>query len=93
MLNLRGESSVNFGPQVVGVKDEHADHEGQKHHDEEDHELEYVLHRPSKRDLQGAEALVGREDVGDAREAEHDRDGVQALGYDLRVRRQPFISG
>lgn len=82
---LRGESSVNFGPKVVRVEYEHADHKGEEHHDEEDHELEDVLHGPAERDLQGAEALVRGEDVGDPGEAEHDRNGVEAFGDDLRV--------
>lgn len=92
MYYLRGKSRVYFGPKVVRIKYEHANHKGQKHHNEEDHELEYVLHSPSQGDLQGAEALVCREDVCDPREAEHDSYGVEAFRYDLGVRREPFIS-
>lgn len=93
MSYLRGKSSVNFGPKVVRVKYEHANHKGEKHHNEEDHELEDVLHGPAKRDLQGAKALIRGEDVGDPGEAEHNGDGVEAFRYDLRVRREPLISG
>lgn len=62
----RGEGRVVLGPQVVRVQVEHADHEGHKHHDEDDHELEDVFDCPPQRDLQWAEALIGRQDVGDA---------------------------
>ncbi|KAA8594039.1 hypothetical protein FQN60_004873 [Etheostoma spectabile] len=36
------------------------------------------------RDLQRAEALVGRKDVGNARETQHDCDGIQAFRNELR---------
>lgn len=62
---------------VVGVQVEHSDHEGHKHHDKNDHELEDIFHSPSQGDLQGPEALVGWQDVGDSREAEHHGYGVQ----------------
>lgn len=75
----RGEGRVVLGSQVVGVEVEHADHERHKHHDEDDHELEDVLHRPAQGDLERAEALVGRQDVGDAGETQHHSDGIQTL--------------
>lgn len=78
-LNSRGEGGVVLGSQVVRVKVEHADHEGHKDHDEDDHELEDVLDGAAQGDLQRAKALVGRQDVGDAGEAQHHGDGVQAL--------------
>ncbi len=87
----RGEGGVIFGPQVIGVQVEHADHKGHEDHDEDDHELEDVLHGSSQRDLQRAEALVGREDVGDAREAQDHGDGVQTLRDQLRIRRPPPV--
>ena len=93
MFYLRGKSSIYFSPKVVRIQYEHANHKGKKHHNKEDHELEYVLHSPSKRDLQGAEALIRGEDVGNPRKAEHNSYGIEALRYDLRVRRKPFISG
>lgn len=89
----RGEGRIVLGAQVVGVQVEHADHEGHKHHDEDDHELEDVFDRAAQGDLQRAEALVGRQDVGDAREAQHHGDGVQALGDDLGVRGTPLVPG
>ena len=89
-MNSRGEGVVLLGPQVVGVQDEHADHEGHEHGDEDHHELEDVLDGAAQRDLQRPEALVGRQDVGDAGEAEHHGHGVQTLGHQLGVRRQPF---
>lgn len=92
MSYLRGKSRIDFGPKVVRIKDEHANHERQKHHNEQNHELEYVLHCPSKGDLQGPKALVCREDVCDPGEAEYHRYSIEAFGYDLRVRREPFIS-
>jgi len=85
----RGEGVVLLGAQVVGVEVEHADHEGQEHQDEDDHELHDVLHRAAQRDLQRAEALVGRQDVGDPGEAEHHRHCVQPLGDQLGVGGQP----
>lgn len=48
MSYLRGKSRIDFGPKVVRIKDEHANHECQKYHNEQNHELEYVLHSPSK---------------------------------------------
>jgi hypothetical protein len=93
MLYLRGKSRIDFGPKVVRVQYEHANHKCQKNHNEEDHELEYVLYSPSQRDLQRAEALICRENIRDPREAEHNSYGVKAFRYDLRVRREPFISG
>lgn len=92
MSYLRGKSRIYFGPKVVGIKYEHADHESQEHHNEENHELEYVLHGPSQRDLQGPEALVCGENVCDPGEAKHHGYGVEAFGYDLWVRREPFVS-
>ena len=93
MFYLRGKSSIDFSPKVVRIQYKHANHKGKKHHNKEDHELEYVLHSPSQRDLQGAEALICREDIGDSRKAEHYCYGIEAFRYDLRVRREPFISG
>ena len=51
MFYLRGKSSIYFSPKVVRIKYEHANHKSKKHHNKEDHELKYVLHSPSKRDL------------------------------------------
>ncbi len=87
----RGEGGVIFGPQVIGVQVEHADHKGHEDHDEDDHELEDVLHGSSQRDLQRPEALIGREDVGDTREAQDHGDGIQTLGDDLRIWRPPPV--
>ena len=92
-MNSRGEGVVLLGAQVVGVQDEHADHEGHEHGDEDHHELEDVLDGAAQRDLQRPEALVGRQDVGDAREAQHHGDGVQALRDDLGVRGPPLVPG
>ncbi len=58
----RGEGGVNLCPQVVRVENEHANHECEEDHDEEDHELEDVLHGSSQRDLQRPEALIGWEE-------------------------------
>lgn len=77
--NSRGKSRVNLSSQVVRVEDEHAYHECEEDHDEEHHELEDVLYGASQRDLQRAEALIGWEDVGNTREAQHNSNGVQAL--------------
>lgn len=85
MSYLRGKSRIYFGPKVVRIKYEHANHESQEHHNEENHELEYVLHSPSKRDLQGPKALVCREDVRNPGEAEHHSYGIEPFRYDLRV--------
>lgn len=93
MFYLRGKSSIYFSSKVVRIQYEHANHKGKKHHNKEDHELENVLHRPSKRDLQGAKALICRKDIRNPREAEHDSYSIETFRYDLRVRREPFISG
>lgn len=85
LKSSRGEGVVLLGAQVIRVQVEHADHERQKDHDEDDHELEDVLDGPSQGDLQGAEALVGRENVGDPREAHHHGDRVQTLGDQLGI--------
>lgn len=42
----RSEGVILLGPQVIRVQVEHADHEGQKHEDEDDHKLKDVLHCP-----------------------------------------------
>lgn len=74
-----------LGSEVVRVQVEHPHHERHKDGDEDHHELEDVLHRPPQRDLQGSESFVGRQDVGDAGEAQHHGDGVEAFGDELRV--------
>lgn len=78
-FHSRGEGRIVLGSQVVGVQVEHANHEGHKHHDEDDHELEDVFDGAPQRDLQWAKAFVGGQDVGDAGETQHHGDGVQAL--------------
>lgn len=50
-LDLRGKSRVILGTQVVRVQIEHANHEGQEDHNEDDHELEDVLHSATQGDL------------------------------------------
>ena len=82
---LRGEGRVVLGTKVIGIQIEHANHESQEDHYEDDHELEDVLDRPAEGDLKWAEALIGRQDVGNAGETEHHRNGVQTLGDQLRV--------
>lgn len=91
--NSRGEGGIVLGSKVVWVQVEHADHKGHKHHDEDDHELEDVLDRATQRDLQWAEALVGRQNVGDTRETEHHSDSIQAFRDDLGVRGAPLVPG
>lgn len=81
-----------LGPEVVGVQVKHPHHESHKNGDEDHHELEDVLDCPPQRDLQGAEPFVGWQDVGDAGEAQHHGDGVQAFGDELRVRGHPVDS-
>lgn len=71
--------------QVIGVQVEHSHHEGHKHSYENHHELKDVLHSPPQRDLQRPEALIGRQNVGDTREAQHHRNGVEAFRNELRV--------
>lgn len=93
LYNSRGEGRIVLGSKVVRVQVEHADHEGHKHHDKDDHELEDVFDRATQRDLQRAEALVGRQNVGDAWETEHHGDGVQAFRDDLGVRGAPLVPG
>lgn len=78
--------------QVIGVEVEHSHHESHKHCHENHHEFKDVLHSSSQRDLQGSEALVGRENVRNARKAQHNRNGVEAFRDELRVRRQPVDS-
>lgn len=70
---------------VVGVQVEHPDHEGHKHHDKDDHELEDVFHSSPQGDLQGPEALIGWQDIGNPGEAEYNSDGVQPFRDDLGV--------
>lgn len=91
VCHSRGEGGVIFGPQIIRVQVEHADHKRHEDHDEDDHELEDVLDRTAQGDLERPEALVGREDVGDTREAQDHSDGVQTLGDDLRIRRPPPV--
>lgn len=43
----RGKGIVLLNPQVIGVQVEHADHEGQKDQDEDDHKLEDVFNSPA----------------------------------------------
>lgn len=75
----RSEGVILLCPQVVGVQIEHANHERQEDQDEDDHELEDVLDGPPQRDLQWAKALIGWEDISNAREAQHHCDCVQAF--------------
>lgn len=83
--NSRGEGRIILGSKVVRVQVEHANHEGHKHHDEDDHELEDVFDRTPQRDLQWAKAFVGGQDVGNARETQHHSNGIQAFRDDLGV--------
>lgn len=62
---------VIFCTKIVRVKVEHSNHEGNKHHDEDDHEFEDILHGPSQRDLKGAKAFVRWKNVSNAGEAEY----------------------
>lgn len=89
----RGEGRIVLGPQIVRVQVEHANHEGHKNHDEYDHELEDIFDRAPQWDLQRAEALVCWQDVGDAGEAQHHSDGVQAFRNDLGVWGAPLVPG
>lgn len=57
---------------VVGIQIEHPNHEGHKYHDENDHELEDIFHGSPQGDLQGPKTLIGRQDVCDSRETQHD---------------------
>lgn len=91
--NSRGEGRIVLGSQVVWVQVEHANHEGHKHHDEDDHEFEDIFDCAPQWDLQWAEALVGWQDVGDAWEAQHHSDGVQAFWDDLGVWGAPLVPG
>lgn len=75
----RCKRRVVFCTKVVRVKVEHSNHEGQEHHDEDDHELEDILHSPPQRDLQGAEAFVGWKNVSNAGEAEYHSYCIQSF--------------
>lgn len=46
--HIRCEGFILFCTNVVGVEVEHSNHEGHKHHDEYDHELEDVFYCSSK---------------------------------------------
>lgn len=78
-LYSRRKRVVLFSPQVIRVKVEHSDHEGQKDKDEDNHELEDVLHSSAQRYLQRSKALISWEDVCNSRKAQNHCDGVQAL--------------
>lgn len=91
--NSRGEGRVVLCSEVIWVQVEHADHEGHKHHDENNHKLEDVLDCAPQWNLQGSKALIGWQYVGDAREAQNDGDGVQAFWDDLRIWWAPLVSG
>lgn len=43
----RGKGIVLLNPQIIGVQVEHADHEGQKDQDEDDHKLEDIFNSPA----------------------------------------------
>lgn len=91
--NSRGEGWIVLSSQVVRVQVEHANHEGHKHHDEDDHELEDIFNCAPQRDLQWAKAFIGWKNVGDAWETQHHSDGVQAFWDDLGVWWSPLIPG
>lgn len=69
LYHSRGEGRVDLGTQVVRIEDEHANHESQEDHDEQDHKLEDVFDRAAQGDLERSKALVSRQDVSDACEA------------------------
>lgn len=65
--------------EVVGVEVKHAKHKGHKHHYEDHHELKDVFDSSAQGDLQGAKALIGWQDVGNPREAQHYSNRIQTL--------------
>lgn len=78
-LYSRCEGIVLFSAQIIRVEVEHSYHEGQKDKDEDNHELEDVLHSSAQRYLQRPKALIRWEDVCNSRKAQNHCDGVQAL--------------
>ena len=66
----------------TGEAADEGDHDGEVDEDE----LAHVLQHAAVRDLQLAERLAGRQDVGDPREAHHVGDREQNLGQNLRIR-------
>ena len=85
----RCEGIVVLGSEVVRVQIEHSHHESHENGYENHQELKDVFNCSTQRDLQGPEALVGRQDVRDARETQNDCDGVQAFRDELRVGGHP----
>jgi len=57
---------------------------------EEDEKSGDVTDHSAERDLQRAEHLEGRHEVGRARDAQHIGDGEQDVGYDFWIVRLPF---
>ena len=51
---------------------------------------DHVVDHPADGNLQGAQRLVGWQDVGQAGEAEHAGDGEEHLGQELGVLRAPL---
>lgn len=81
----RCEGIVVLRSKVVRVQIEHSHHESHKNGYENHHELKNVFNRPSQRDLQRPEALIGRQNVCDARKTEHDCNRIEAFRDQLRV--------
>lgn len=88
----RCKGIVVLGSEVVRVQVEHSHHESHKNCDENHHELEDVFYCSSQGDLQRPKALVGRQNVCNARETQHHRDCVEAFRNKLRVWRHPVDS-
>lgn len=81
----RRKGIVVFGSEVVGVQIEHSHHESHKNSYEDHHELKDILYCSSQRDLQRPEALIGWQDVCNARETQHDCNCIEAFGNKLWV--------
>ena len=92
VLHSRCKGIVVLGSEVVRVQIEHPHHESHENCDENHHELKDVFHCSSQRDLQRAKALVGWQNVCNARETQHHCNRIEAFRNKLRVWRHPVDS-
>lgn len=88
----RCKSIVVFGSQVVWVQIKHSHHESHKNCYENHHELKDVFYCSSQRDLQRPKALIGWQNICNARETQHNCNCIEAFRNELWVWGHPVDS-
>lgn len=81
----RRKGIVVLGSKVVGIQIKHSHHERHKNCYENHHELKDIFHCPSQGNLQRAKALIGRQDVCNARETQHNCNCIEAFRNKLWI--------